>query len=201
MIINDNTEIASLLKTPKTSVDIVAGPCFAKACQKCGHDIKEGEVYATFNYHGHTSFYPDKDDVRGLYDYAVVYTFVPKDEQPLYILSNQIKSLNDLMRYVSNTLHNFDLFSELAKDDLWGKNDNMYEALCRAFKSYWDMTTMRTNLGVKLINTIFRSSSVWLYQQYDSGFNEPVNTRTIYIDEQNETLFVEMRPDHRGEYQ
>lgn len=200
MIINDNTEIASLLRTPKTSIDIVAGPCFAKACQENGSDVKEGEVYATFNYHGHTVFHPDSDDTRGLYC-AVVYTFVPKDEQPVYILSEQIKNLNDLMAYVSNTLHNFDLFSDLARNNLWGKNDNMYEALCRALKSYWNMTTMRTSLGVKLINTLFRSSSVWLYRWYDSGFDAPVNTRTIYLDDHSETLFVEMRPNHRGAYQ
>lgn len=197
MIINDNTEIASLLKKPQFSVDIVAGPCFAKACQESNNDIKKGEVYATFNYHGCIEDYPDGG---GIYN-VLVYTFKPRDEEPIFIPSIIVLNLNDLIRYVSSVLHDFRRFTTWAVDAEWGRNNNRYEAICRAFKSYWDMASIRTNLGVKLINTLYHQDSVLLYSWCDSHFDTPMNIRTIYLDAESTTLFAEMRPSYRGDFQ
>ena len=197
MIINDNTEIASLLREPQSYIDIAAGHYFAKACQHFGNDVREGEVYATFKYHGCTKFYPATEYV----DCVVVYTFTPRDAEPIFIPSTTILNLYDLFRYVSNTLHDFDRFTTWAIDDIWGKNNNRYEAICRALKAYWDMANIRTNIGVRLINTTYRQESTWFYSWCDSHFDTPINTRTIYPHTKSDTLFVEMKPDKRGEYQ
>lgn len=195
MIINDNTEIASLLRGPFRSISIKAGPCFARAYQNQGNAVEADKVYVTFKHYGRTSF--DLNEFNAI----DIFTCDIEDCPPIFIFNFRMMDLNDLLFYMANTMHDINDLRGLITRERMGKSDQLYEATCRSLRSYWDYCPMRMSLPVRFINTIQHHPFTFIYQDCDTSCLAPLRKHNITFETSRQTFIAELAEGKRDAYQ
>lgn len=192
MIINDNTEIASLLRGPFRSISIKVGPCFSRACQRYGNDLRTDKTYATFRSFGSTSY------AKYGFNILEIYTCNIESAEPIFIPNTRIMSLQELLDYMANALTDLNRLSSLITRECMGTNDTNYEAACRAFKSYWEYCNVKMSLPAMFINTLAHNRDILLFIDDKCEFAVP--SHNILFDQSYQVFTAELRPSIRERY-
>ena len=194
MIINDNTEIASLLRGPFRSISIKAGPCFSRACQNQGNAVEANKVYVTFKHYGRTSF--ELNEFHSI----EIFTCDIEDCPPIFIFNFRMSDLSDLLFYMAHTMRDINNLRDLITRESMGRTNQLYEAACRSLRSYWDYCHMRMSLPVRLINTIQNHPFTFLYQDCDTSCLAPLRKHNITFNPYHQTFIAELAESKRDAY-